>query len=97
MHAFKVTVNQLAFGNLQEAALISLKESFKIMPGAIAPNPKSNSKPNHNANWGGGGGGNLSRGQLSGCPPTLKLTLTLTQAPTLTGFNFPWGEIVWIP
>ena len=57
MHAFKVTVNQLAFGNLQEAALISLKESFKIMSGAIAPNPKSNSKPNHNANWGGGGGG----------------------------------------
>ena len=61
------------------------------MLGAIAPNPKTNSKPNHNPNW--GGGGNLSRGQLSGYPPTLKLILTLTQAPTLTRDNFPWGHL----
>ena len=26
---------------------------------------------------------------LSGCPPTLKLTLTLTKTPTLTWGNFP--------
>ena len=37
------------------------------------------------------------RGQLSGCPPTLKLTLTLTQVPTLTRVNFPWAAIVRIP
>ena len=44
-----------------------------------------------------GEGGNFSRGQLSGCPLTLKLNLTLTQTLTLTEGNFPRGAIVQIP
>ena len=36
--------------------------------------------------------GNFSPGQLSGCPSTLKLTLTLTETPTLTGRQFSSGS-----
>ena len=42
-------------------------------------------------------GGNLPRGQLPGCPLTLKLTLTLTQTPALTGGNFPREAIDRMP
>ena len=59
----------------------------QLPPRKIAPNPKTNSNSNLTLT-----GGNLLRGQLSGCVPTLKLTLTLTQTPTLTGEQFPSGE-----
>ena len=57
------------------------------------PTPKTNPKPSLTLT-----GGDFSRGQLSDCPPTLKLTLTLTQTPTVTGGgSFPQEAIVRIP
>ena len=41
--------------------------------------------------------GNSPRGQLSGCPPTLKLTLTFIQTKISSRGNFLWGQIVRIP
>ena len=35
--------------------------------------------------------GQFFPGQLPGCPPTLKLTLTLTKTPNLTGDQFSSG------
>ena len=58
------------------------------------PNPKTNPNPNPNPNR----GCNFPRGQLSDCPPpTLKLTLTLTETPTLTGGQFSSRAVVRIP
>ena len=59
--------------------------------GPPPPNPKTNSKPNPNPNP----GGIFLWGNclVAPPPPTLKLTLTLTQSPTLAGDNFPWGAI----
>ena len=51
----------------------------------MPPNPRTNPNQNPNPN---------PPGRLSGCSPTLKLTLTLTETPTLTGGNFSWGAIV---
>ena len=42
-------------------------------------------------------GGNFPQEQLSCCSPALKLTLILTQTPTLTRGNFLLGAIVRIP
>ena len=42
-------------------------------------------------------GSHFPRGQLFGGPPTLKLSLTLTQTPILTGGNFLRGAIVRMP
>ena len=50
----------------------------QMPPRKIAPNPKTNPNPNPNPNW----------GAIVWLPPTLKLTLTLTQTPTLTGGQF---------
>ena len=38
-------------------------------------------------------GGNFLRGQLSGCPPTLNVTITLTQTLTLNLGGGGWGAV----
>ena len=55
----------------------------------IAPNPKTNPNPNPNPNR-----RQISSGAMVWLPPTLKLTIFLTQTPTLTGSNFPRGAIL---
>ena len=77
--------------------LINLKKSlpefessyvkFSVLGQLPPPSPKTNPNPNPN-------GGIFPPGQLSGCPPTLKLTLTLTETPTLSGGQFFSGTIV---
>ena len=60
----------------------------------MPPNPKTNPNPNPNQ------GVDFSVGQLSGYPPTLKLTLTETptKTPTLTGGKFySWGQFSGYP
>ena len=58
----------------------------QLPPRKIAPPPNPKPKPD------------FSPGQLSGCLPTLKLTLNLTKTPTLTGGAiFLTGAIVRIP
>ena len=53
----------------------------------IAPNPKTNPKSNPNPNL----AGIFLGGQLSGCPPTPKLILTLALSPTLARGQFSSG------
>ena len=74
--------------------LLLIFETLYFYESLISPNHKTNSKPNPNLNrektflW----------GNCLVTPQTLKLTLTLTQIPTLTGGgNFPRGAIVPIP
>ena len=55
------------------------------------PTPKLTITETLSLTWGGGGGGNFLRGQLSGFPTTLKLTLTLTQTPTLSEGQYSSG------
>ena len=50
----------------------------------IAPNPKTNLNPNPNPKQ----GPFFLRGNCLVAPPTLKLTLTLTETPTLTKGQF---------
>ena len=58
----------------------SLKKVFCKEKIALS-NPKTNPEPNPNRN----GGGQFPSWAIFWLPPTLKLTLTLTQTPTLTG------------
>ena len=70
----------------------TIKDLGQFPPKKIAPNPKTNPKPNLT----------LTRGQpflgaIVWLPPTLKLTLTLTQTPNLTEGQFFSVVIVRIP
>ena len=60
--------------------------------GKLPPTPKLTLTQSLTPSW-----GNFPLVQLSGCSPTLKLTLILTQIPKLTRGNFPLGVIVRIP
>ena len=57
------------------------------------PNHKTNPNQNPNPNQ----GSIFLRGNGLAASSTLKLILTLTESPTLSGGNFPWDAIVRIP